>query len=712
MKQKKHLRFPILLKVILLGIIASFVASFTAIIVNYNNMINAELKRLDESANEALEYVYGFYDDQDFDFETFNAFDYMKQHILKRLDVASSVEMKNYQTFNEYEAQFKSIYPYYYADSYFMTIDYPEFKTNLNIITQPLLNASFYSEQASYYAIKDPNNPDRFYFIYDSRHSTHKDKGIFYHCPGSHYDLKSSDHIFDIGHTYVKGYKLDKYTTRFIEIKRKGALEPVGYVFVEYETSQVAATIRPILIREIIILSITSLVVILLYAAASYVMFVRNVNRLNKAAIDISTKLKSNEAFIPIEPRVRSRDEMKTLSDSIVAMEKQIVDYVDIIKADARDKEKINAELEIASKIQLEALPKASFDDKQVSIRAFIKPAKEVGGDFYDYFYLNDDELVIIISDVSGKGIPASLFMMKSKELIKSELLGGQDLTTAIKEANNILNQNNQESLFVTSFIGIINFKKEEIIYVNAGHEKPYIISKDKLIKLDGVSNCVLGCVEDIDFEQEKHKFQQGDMIFMFTDGLNESINDNEEEFSYKRIEETLTNSKAASLDKYLDNMKKALAKFVGKNEQFDDVTMLAVRFNDADLKLTYKKKDFSIIEETMDEFEKKFAYLDMERKSKVGIILDELLNNLISYEKREDLQIDVNFRFEKDTLTIEVISNGEDYDPFKNNKKKYLDDYSEEIEEGGFGITLVETMSKSCKYKYKDGHSHLQIKL
>lgn len=720
MTNKKRIRFPILLKVILLGIIASFIAATVSIVVNFNNMKEREINELDTSANEALEYAYGFFDDPVNDHDNINSFDYIADYVTKNYQnqydsigerPVKDAELKYYSSFAEFEAVFKAAAPYFYVNGAFMTSDYPIFANNLSRIKPIVLNASFFCDQAAYFAIKDPDNENRFVFVFDSRTDTYHDKGTFYHCPATHYDIKPEDHIVDMGHEYIKGYVLDKYSTRFIEIKDSSS-NVIGYIFIEYETRSVIAKIMPILTREIIILSLSSLFIIGLYALLSYLMFVKNVNKLDKAAKEISTKLKSNEVFSPIDPKITSHDEMKTLSDSFVAMENQIVNYVDIIKMDAREKEKINAELEIASKIQLEALPNAIYDDKQASIRAFIKPAKEVGGDFYDYFYLNDNELAIIISDVSGKGIPASLFMMKSKELIKSKLLSGQDLPEAIKEVNEVLNRNNQESLFVTSFIGIINFKKEEIRFVNAGHEKPYILSHKKIIKLDGESNFVLGCMDGIVYKEEKHKFHKGDIIFMFTDGLNESINDKEEEFSYKRIEDTLINSKGISLDEYISNMKQELSNFVGDNEQFDDVTMLMARFNDGNLSLSYDSKEASIITDALDRFENYFSYINNEKKSKVGIILDELLNNLISYEKRDDLHIDIVFSLEKDTLTIEIVCNGNDYDPFKNNKKKYIDDYSNDIEEGGFGVTIVESMSKSQKYFYKDNHSHIIIKL
>ena len=720
MKNKKRFHFPILLKVIFLGIITSFVASTVAVIVNYNNMIKKATDDLNSSANEALEYSNNFFEEETVAFgKNIQAFLYIKNHVLTGYNNTSSgihdAQMSKYQSFLEYEEVFMRGLPYFYADGMFMTQDYLDFYNQYVVINQILLNASFYSEQSTYFAIKDPDNENRFVFLCDSRISTYKKKNRFYHCPGSHYDLQKGDKIIDIGHEFVKEYRLSKFSTRFIEINAdygEEGKEMIGYMFVEYDTSKAFIPYKNILRNEIIILSLTSIAIIAIYAVLSYFLFVRNINRLNKGALDISSRLKSDKQFEAVELKVKSHDEMHSLNESFMTLQNQIVNYVEIIKEDAKEKEKINAELEIASKIQLEALPNSSFDDEQVSIRAFMKPAKEVGGDFYDYFYINDNELAVVISDVSGKGVPAALFMMKSKELIKSQLLSGACLSDAVKDANEILNQNNIESLFVTSFIGVIDLEKEEMRYVNAGHEKPYIISNNKVTKLDCNSNFVLGGVTDIEYKEEKCKFHKGDIIFMFTDGLNESINSSNEEFSYMRIEECLNRSLGGDLENYISEMKKELAQFVGRKEAFDDITMVTARFNSNDLKLSFDKKDPKIIEEAVDRFSTSFAFIDDERRSKVGIILDELLNNLISYEERDDLHIDVEFTYSKGDIIIQITSNGSDYDPFKNNEEKYLTEYSESTIEGGFGVTLVKELSKEAKYSYKNSLSIITIKL
>ena len=156
--------------------------------------------------------------------------------------------------------------------------------------------------------------------------------------------------------------------------------------------------------------------------------------------------------------------------------------------------------------------------------------------------------------------------------------------------------------------------------------------------------------------------------------------------------------------------MNQNLESFVGEEEQFDDVTMLVIKNQDHKLHLSYDKKDYEIIPEIVDRFNDAFAYLPEEVKGSTGIIIDELVNNLVSYEKREDLKIGADFKIENDELVIVISSNGDDYDPFKNHKKKYAEGFDMEMNEGGFGLSLIKNFAKEWSYKYEDHHSYVTI--
>ena len=627
--------------------------------------------------------------------------------------------IEDFPSFEEYEKYYQEKYPWIYPNqgSLGLSRDMAVFKASYYSLLNLMSSCQLSSGCRSVFLGLQDDNSNIVMFI-DSRMGFTKpaEEDPYYHVPGSFYEIKDTDHITNYrDEERHHGYYLGGYETRFVNIYLKTDPDnPLIFyeatVFIEYDLEAVKSESINILIKELIVLGISSVTLVALYALFSYLLFVRNINKLSKASDIVREKLVNKNMDAVVEANVRSNDEIKALSDSFTAMETEIINYVNIIRQETLEKEKINAELSVASKIQLDALPNDKFEDKKLLVRAYIKTAKEVGGDFYDYFYLDDHRMMFFIADVSGKGIPASLFMMKGKELIRSALISSKSLVEAIKHANDLLARNNKELLFITSFIGVIDFNKHEVRYVNAGQEKPYIVSNGKVIKLEGEANIVLGVEEGYEFVPGVHPFNEGDYIFMFTDGLNESINSNNEEFGYSRIEENLLKSSGAHLDNVIKSLNDSLDEFVACNEQFDDVTMLLIKLKDYKLSLHYEEKDYRIITDIVDKFNEAYPELSEGVKASTGIIIDELVNNLISYEKREDLVIDVSFELTKKGLEITISCNGEDYNPFTNHKEKYLQEYHSEIQEGGFGLSIIKDLAKSYSYEYKDGHSIIHI--
>ena len=703
---KKH-KISILFKVFILGIVTSFIIASVSLIISYSNQVQRAEKTLDQSVDNALLSLVSEYSDQtqvsDLELSISKIVEYYN-------DRTSSYELKDYPDFASYEKDFQKacVWIYPVEGSMIGSRDYFDFSNAYRDVVDSLVHAKYASgATAAYIAVFD-SEAQRFIFIADSRYVAKSVDGEFYYLPSSHYDLTEDDKIsFDDSDYafYLMNGRTTKCFFNTFEFEEIDNLDV--YFFVEYSTKEAINTSLKILRTEVLILSLSLLISVVLYVLIAYLLFVKNINRLSNASNKISAQLSSNEDFEVVDINIESHDEIKNLADSLLLMENKIVDYIEIMKKNVKEKERENAELEIAKKIQLDALPKTVFNDENVTLRTYIMAAREVGGDFYDYFYL-DDKLVVIISDVSGKGVPASLFMMKSKELIKSSLLNNSSLVDAVKNVNNILTINNDENLFVTSFIGVIDFKNNKINYVNAGHERPYIISQGQIIKLDGTSNFVLGGMEDIDYIEDSAEFNTGDILFMFTDGLNESINHSNEEFGYDNIVKVLEENKDSNVDEIIIKMNQALKDFVEDEEAFDDITMLVVRYDDS-YKLHFEKKDYSIIESCVDSFNEHFNDIDPEVKAKVGIVLDELLNNLISYEKREDLVIDLDFKVQNQELMIIVKSNGDDYNILKNLHEKKIQSDDEEL--GGFGISLVYNLSKEVTYDYLDGHSVITIK-
>lgn len=709
-------RFPILLKVAILGIGVSILTAGTALTVSYLNQRqrseHALINNIDSSL-DAAEYL--FTDSPDATIYT-ASLKTSKNYIKTIYDADPEKRTEeSFTSFEEFANYYAQLYPWIYPkDPHFGLISKEEadfkiaYYSILNLLQTYQLSSAC---RSAFLAYTDDQN--RLVMMGDSRMegTDHQRPSTFFHVPGSYYQIKDSDYFDDNQGTHF-GYILAGYRTRFIQINDStgGSLEPIATLFIEYDLAGVETESRDIFLKELLVLGLSSLALIGIYVAFSYLLFVRNINKLSTVSGQIRERLNEKNMNEVIDIPVRSNDEMKDLSESFTDMQKAIINYVNIIHEETIDKERTNAELMVASKIQLDSLPAGVFEDKNASLRASIKTAKEVGGDFYDYFYLDDHRLAVLIADVSGKGIPASLFMMKGKELLKSAVQSYKTLVEAINGVNNILTKNNKELLFITSFIGVIDFSKNEIRYINAGQEKPYIVSNNKVYKLEGESNIVLGVEEGYNFKEETHKFNKGDYLFMFTDGLNESINSSEEEFGYQRVEEALENTSDLSLDEVINKINSRFDAFTDCKEQFDDITLLITKFKDNELKLHYEKKDYEIISEIVDQFNDAYPFLKEETKASMGIIIDEIVNNLISYEKREDLVIDIEFSLLKDDLKMRIISNGDDYDPFENHKEKYLEKFHSEIEEGGFGLSIIKDLSKSYSYKYKNGHSIIEI--
>lgn len=710
-------RFPILAKVIILGVGVSILSAGIAITVSYFNQSKRSeatyINNIDNSLDEA-EFIFTSSKDSS------SYVDDLKV-VKKYIDDIYSKDtdrkkQSDFATFEEYADYYADKYSWLYPNSggslglsEEMAKTKAAFYRITNLLTSAQLSSGSRSAFLAYY-----DSDKNLVMISDSRFERTNDSDPFFHVPGSFYEVKESDYFIDKQYKRHLGLSLSGYRTRFTDIIDINDENPdtrtAATLFIEYNFNEIRKESLNILKIELLVLGISSLTLVGLYALFAYLLFVKNINKLSRASSEITNKLVQKDLNEPIPISVKSNDEMRILADSFTGMEQEIINYVNIIHEEAKEKERTNAELAVASKIQLDSLPQNVFEDKNVSLRTYIKTAKEVGGDFYDYFYLDDHRLVVLISDVSGKGIPASLFMMKGKELIKSSLSSYKTLVDAIYNVNNMLVKNNKELLFITSFIAVIDFEKKEIRYINCGQEKPYIISKDSVDKLDGESNIMLGVEENYQFVQESREFKEGDALFMFTDGLNEAINDEREEFGYQRIEESLSNTGDMPLDDIISRINERYEEFTGNKEQFDDTTMLFVRCKKPELKLHYETKEFDIITDVVDQFNATFCYLTEDVKSAVGIIADELMNNIISYEKRDDLKIDVEFEINKDKLIMKFVSNGDDYDPFINHKDKYFTKETFDNSIGGFGIKIVKDLTDSHKYEYKDSHSIITL--
>lgn len=281
--------------------------------------------------------------------------------------------------------------------------------------------------------------------------------------------------------------------------------------------------------------------------------------------------------------KVHTKDEIQTLSESLLQMEKDINLYIDNLTKVTAEKERIGAELHVATQIQADMLPRifpAFPGRKEFDIFATMNPAKEVGGDFYDFFLTDEDHLALVVADVSGKGIPAALFMVISKTLIKNQAQMG-DLPHKILEAvNNQLCENNEAEMFVTVWLGILELSTGKLTAVNAGHEYP-ILKKDgkDYEMLDDPHGFVMGVMPGMEYESYEIQMHKGDSIYVYSDGAPDAINLSEEQFERERLLASLNKKSNAAPLQILQQVKEDIDLFVGEAPQFDDITMLCMTY-------------------------------------------------------------------------------------------------------------------------------------
>ena len=275
---------------------------------------------------------------------------------------------------------------------------------------------------------------------------------------------------------------------------------------------------------------------------------------------------------------VNDKNEIGTLAHSIHFMEKEVCRSMEEIKKITAEKERISTELTVAAKIQSDMLPKGypPFPErKDFDLFVSMSPAKEVGGDLYDYLLLDDDHIMLMMGDVSGKGVPAALFMGRCKVLLDFYAYMKLPPAEIFFRANNHLCKNNDTGLFVTCWLGILTFSTGELRYVNAGHPQPIIFHDGEFSFLKEKPNFVLGGMDDLPYIERTTTLSKNDRIFLYTDGVTEATNAHEELFGEKRLLEAMKKTTKFDAPQTLKFVRSQVDDFVGDADQFDDLTML-----------------------------------------------------------------------------------------------------------------------------------------
>lgn len=294
-------------------------------------------------------------------------------------------------------------------------------------------------------------------------------------------------------------------------------------------------------------------------------------------------KLDSEKFIAACEPYVHDNTEIGYLAKSYVRMITDLDVYMENLTKITAEKERIGAELDVATHIQSSMLPSifpAFPEHEEFDIYATMNPAKEVGGDFYDFFMVDQTHLAVVMADVSGKGVPAALFMVIGKTLIKDHTQPGKSLGEVFTAVNNLLCDANSEGMFITAFEGVLDLETGELRYVNAGHEIPYICKKDESFEPYKVkAGFVLAGMEGMQYREGNVQLGVGDRVFLYTDGVPEATNAENELYGSERLYHCLNQNKETNPEVLLQRIKTDVDLFVGEAPQFDDLTMLCLEY-------------------------------------------------------------------------------------------------------------------------------------
>ncbi len=407
-------------------------------------------------------------------------------------------------------------------------------------------------------------------------------------------------------------------------------------------------------------------------------------------------------------------DEVELLGKAFNKMAVGLKEYIANLAAVMSEKERIGAELSVATQIQADMLPQIfpAFPDKEeFDIYASMTPAKEVGGDFYDFFLVDEDHLAVVMADVSDKGVPAALFMVIAKTLIKNHVQQGESPAVAFMHTNNQLCEGNNSALFVTAWLGVLEFSTGIVTCVNAGHEPPAIFRKDGSYEyLQTASGFVLAGIEDMAYEQATFLMKPGDMLYLYTDGVTEATDANEELYGLERLLTCLNRCVGQEPRELLASIQADIDSFVKEAPQFDDITMLALKF-----KSFMERQELTVvaaienIPEVTDWVDNALAAKErlLSVQAQVDIAIDEILSNVVHYSGSKDMSVRL-WLWERQ-VKLAFVDSGAPYNPLEQENPDVTLPASQR-KEGGLGIYMVKKLMDTVAYRYENGKNIVTV--
>lgn len=387
------------------------------------------------------------------------------------------------------------------------------------------------------------------------------------------------------------------------------------------------------------------------------------------------------------------------------------------------ERERIGSELKIAREIQMGMLPKndvVSVSDGRIEVATLLEPAKEVGGDLYDFF-IKDDHFYFCIGDVSGKGIPASMFMTVTRNLFRTISPYTRNASKVLWYMNQTLADVNESNMFVTFFVGILDLNTGELNYTNAGHDGPVIIDGKGTRIMEVTPNLPLGVMSDFRFADEKTVIKSGTLIFLYTDGLTEAMNIDKKEFGEKgmieAVNEVHVSESGTDPEELINSVAEEVKRFVGKAEQSDDLTMVAFRYQKREEKPNERKiilkNELPAVTELREFVDRlcEEGLFPLETSMKLQLVLEEAVVNIINYAYPDGTEgeIEVIIRIAGGKVNVILRDKGVEFDP-TGAPEVDTSASAEEREIGGLGIFLIREMSEEVSYRREGDKNVMEL--
>ena len=416
-------------------------------------------------------------------------------------------------------------------------------------------------------------------------------------------------------------------------------------------------------------------------------------------------------AKIPIR---KSKNEIAQLSNAFSVMQDDLSNYITDLQETTTAKEKIESELNIAHSIQMGMLPVAFPDRPDMDLYAMLESAKAVGGDLYDFFFLDPDHLVIAIGDVSGKGVPAALFMTIMRTLFRSNITLDLPIHEVVQQINKELCRENTNQMFVTFWTGILDLRTGGFDFCNAGHNNPFIIRKNgEVEEVNQVNGIPVGIDESVRFTTQHLKLLTGETLLLYTDGVTEAMNPAQAFFGENKLIQTIAHPGRLDAHGICDHLLQKIKYFAAGAEQADDITLLVIKYKEVQGEKPALMKEKSLsIQNQLGELEKIVGFLDkvsenwklpLRMSMELNLVLEELFTNIIFYAFDDGKEHSIGLEMElldEHTLQVRLKDDGK---PF-NLLEKTVDDLSnqslEERKIGGLGIHFVKEMMDQVDYQ------------